>query len=290
MRFTAFNQLLEVKLSTFQFNKISIIESLSESDRKTGREVFDDLEFLEISNPGRLETEYNQVHNKVEFARVVGNLAEEVDSKGVYPILHIEAHGNDEGLKLGENNYIEWCELLEILSQLNISMKGNLLVVLASCYGACIIRHISTISRAPFWGVIAPYENTYPANVYGGLNKFYNAICSGKNSEDTISALNTDTKNNDLKLFTAELLFVKASELAVSKFLSKESIAQRIEKNTQNLGSADGLFLKTPKQLESEFILLQKSKFEKGLMHFMLVDLHPKNINKISRVHNPWKL
>ena len=33
------------------------------------------------------------------------------------------------------------------------------------------------------WGVITPYEKTYPENVYGGLNIFHNALCSGKNSE-----------------------------------------------------------------------------------------------------------
>jgi hypothetical protein len=230
-------------LSTFKFNKIAVFESLDKVDRPTGREIFDDLEFQKILNIGRLDTSFSKIQNKNEFINILEKLKEEVCSMGVYPIIHIDAHGNDRGIKLGRNSYIEWRELLCCLSELNIFMKGNLLVVLASCFGANIIRHMSVTSRAPFWGVIAPYEETYPENVYACLNKFYAAICSGKNSKDVLSSLNTIESSNDLKLFTAEYLFVKATELAVSKFLSIGSIDEKIEKIIQ--GKNNGQFTKS---------------------------------------------
>ena len=281
---------LGVKLSIFKFNKIAIFESLDEVDRTTGREVFDDLEVQKILNIGGLDTSFSKIQNKKEFINLLKKLKEEAHSLGIYPIIHIDAHGNDKGIKLGENSHIEWRELLEFLSELNLSMKGNLLVVLASCFGANIIRHISATSRAPFWGVIAPYEETYPGNIYDGLIRFYTAICSGKNSEDILSSLNTIENSNDLKLFTAEYFFVKATELAVSKFLSVGSIDKRIEKIIPDQNKNSDQFTKSTMQLKSEFIAEQKCKFEESLMYFMLVDLYPKNTNKISKVHNPWSL
>jgi hypothetical protein len=138
---------LEVKLSYLRFNKITVIESLEDGDRKTGREVFDDLEFVKLLNSNRLETDFKSVSKISGFMICIDELIANVELKGVYPILHIDAHGNEEGVKFSENSYIEWQELLEKLSRLNLLMKGNLLVVLASCYGAHIIRHISTVSR-----------------------------------------------------------------------------------------------------------------------------------------------
>jgi hypothetical protein len=278
-------QALEVKLTIFKFNKIAVFESLDEVDRPTGREIFDDLEFQKILNIGRLDTSFSKIQNKNEFINILEKLKQEVYSMGVYPIIHIDGHGNDKGIKLGRNSYIEWRELMCCLRELNIFMKGNLLVVLASCFGANIIRHMSVTSRAPFWGVIAPYEETYPENVYAGLNKFYAAICSGKNSKDVLSSLSIVESSNDLKLFTAEYLFVKATELAVSKFLSIGSIDERMIQGKNN-----GQFTKSTIQLRSGFIAEQKCEFEERLMYFMLVDLHPKNINKISKIHNPWNL
>lgn len=275
-------------MNSFQFNKIVIIESLELGDRKTGRQVFDDLEFLKIYQPEKLTTEYSEVSNKSEFIRHVKKLMVDARLNGIYPILHIDTHGSEYGIQFSQNNYIKWHELLDSLSQLNLIMKGNLLVVLASCYGAHIIRHISNIPRAPFWGLIAPYEKTFPDNIYTGLIKFYTSICSEKSSAEIVSALNTNSTQNDLKFFTAELLFVKAAEIAVSIFQNKESLGKRIKSMTQKLRAQGGVFDKTEKQLTSQFVSDQMRKFEADLEKFMLVDLFPENADKISKLHNPW--
>ena len=282
--------MLEVNLSCFQFNKIIVIESLDGGDRKTGLQLFDDLEFVKVRNSSKLETEFKSVSNKSDFLFCIDELITSVELKGVYPVLHIDAHGNKGGVNFSEDGHIEWYELLEKLSKLNILMRGNLLVVLASCYGARIIHHISTVSRAPFWGVIAPHEKTYSENVYTGLNNFYNAICSGSTSSEIISALNASRSCSDLKLFTAELLFVKATQLAVSEFQDRASLMQRIKSMPHNLRGHGGGVEKSKSQLKTDFISAQKKKFEEDLEGFLMVDLFPENVNKISKVHNPWSL
>ena len=243
-----------------------------------------------MRNSSNLETEFKSVSNKSDFLFCIDELMTSVELKGVYPVLHIDAHGNKGGVNFSEDGHIEWYELLEKLSKLNILMRGNLLVVLASCYGARIIHHISTVSRAPFWGVIAPHEKTYSENVYTGLNNFYNAICSGSTSTEIISALNTSRSCSDLKLFTAELLFVKATQLAVSKFQDRASLMQRIKSMPHNFRSHGGGVKKSKSQLKADFISAQKKKFEEDLEGFLMVDLFPENLNKISKVHNPWSL
>lgn len=280
---------MRVKLNSFQFNKIAIIESLEIGDSKTGRQVFDDLEFLKTYQPEKLTTEYSEVSKKSEFIRHLKKLIMDAKLNGIFPILHIDAHGNEHGIQFSRNNYIEWHELLDNLSQLNLIMKGNLLVVLASCYGAHIIRHISNTPRAPFWGLIAPYEKTFPDNIYKGLIKFYTSICSEESSAEIVSALNTNSTQNDLKLFTAELLFVKAAEIAVSIFQNKEPLEKRIKIIAQTLSAQGGVFDKTEEQLKSQFVNDQMRKFEADLKKFMLVDLFPENIDKISKLHNPWR-
>ncbi len=277
-------------MSYFQFNKIIVIESLEDKDRKTGREVFDDLEFTKLLCSNRLESEFRLISNKSDLMLCIDELIENVEFNGVFPILQIDAHGNTDGVKFSENSYIGWRELLEQLSKLNLLMKGNLLVVLASCYGAHIIRHVSTISRAPFWGVIAPYEKTHPENVYSGLNRFYNAICLGNGSSEIVSTLNTNRSSSDLKLFTAELLFVKATEVGVSQFQARKSLDQQIKSTMDKLSSQGEAIEITASQLKMDFISEQMKKFEDDLKKFLMVDLFPENENKISKIHNPWSL
>lgn len=175
-------------------------------------------------------------------------------------------HGNNKGLGFTDGSFIAWPELLELLSILNILVQGNLLVILSACDGAQIVKHLIEIKRAPFWGIVAPYERTYAKNVYEGLSGFYKAICSGQKSSQIISALDTND-DHDLKLLPAEYIYVKSHELAITQFLNKaESVVER------------------------EFIAQQAIKFEESLKEFLFIDLFPENVDKISKVHNPWNI
>ena len=61
------------------------------------------------------------------------------------PIIHIEAHGNDDksGLCLASNETITWREMKLPLSEINIATRFNLMLCISSCYGGQAIRRLN---------------------------------------------------------------------------------------------------------------------------------------------------
>ena len=56
------------------FNKISIVESLSEHDRKTGQLLFHDINMMQLFHEKGVATEYVSIATKEELYRYIDNL------------------------------------------------------------------------------------------------------------------------------------------------------------------------------------------------------------------------
>ncbi len=267
-------------MSTLNFSKIVVLESLPDVEKRTGRLIFQDLEIITIPLDVDITVEYQAFESKHEMDAILTQLSHEAITYNDYPILHIEAHGSDDkkSLVLNSGEFVDWFELENSFRTLNLATKGNLLIVMATCFGAYVNSVVSLLDRAPFWGVIGPEHEVYPDEIFSGLTKFYSSIFAKRTGGDLYQTLNS-TK---LKLITAEWLFVKAYKYYVDKHCDSKILRKRAD---DLLRKYETYSIKYPPSIEmvEHFLNLKGEKnFDRLLSNFFMVDLYPQNTNKIS--------
>lgn len=142
------------------FDSIVVIESLEEGHRTSKKLAKEDL-FVH-GNVYNVNVSYSQVRTRDElenifylidkdinygFGRVLGRGSNK-------PILHIESHGDKNGLHLTSGELVPWPVFADWCRQINRPMLNNLLVVLAVCKGFKSILDVQINTITPFWGLI----------------------------------------------------------------------------------------------------------------------------------------
>jgi len=147
-----------------------------------------------------IETERNNngfnfeiTHTKFEGLHQLKSIIQEINSKallGKIPLIHFECHGDPlDGLYFKDNTEIRWDHLFEIITEINISSKFNLLVGIAACFGLNFIDKISPTRPSPCWAVIAPVNEVNPGEVMSGFRNFYSTLLRTGSVNEANSAL-----------------------------------------------------------------------------------------------------
>lgn len=141
--------------TNFQFNTIYVLESLFEQDDKTGEELFNDTIKRNSERTGLFHTKFLRVADKttlIEYLKTIN----EYSNKQYHPFIHFEVHGskNKDGLVLNSDELITWNELADETRQINLTTKNNLVISLATCYGAYFCNEMRILKAAPFCGCV----------------------------------------------------------------------------------------------------------------------------------------
>jgi len=69
--------------------------------------------------------------------------------------VHILAHGNTRGLRIGQTDFLSWRDLGAALTPINVALKGQLIVNMTSCKGIHGIQAVDLGSDTdPFFGIL----------------------------------------------------------------------------------------------------------------------------------------
>jgi hypothetical protein len=134
---------------------ICIVSSLSENERRPADFLYSEL----IGSPDRpdfFKIKHFAVNSKNEFIKSLNTIYHFAEN-GEYPILHFEMHGNEDGLSLVSGQYISWDELKDHITKINVAIKNNLLITLATCRGAYLMSVITLQERSPFGAMIGSW-------------------------------------------------------------------------------------------------------------------------------------
>jgi hypothetical protein len=196
------------------FNKISIVESLRESDRKTGNLLFEDINIMEVFHQKGVATEYVAIATKKELFAHIDHLIHDAKYCRIFPILQIDVHGTMDrsGIILNSGDRVIWRNLCDKLRDLNELSRGNLIVVMAACYGAHIQTGIDLFNRSPFWGVMSPVNSVTPDAIQKSLSEFYLNLFEGS------TRVLVPPNDAALKLTTADSAFLQFWKVTWSSF------------------------------------------------------------------------
>jgi hypothetical protein len=158
-----------------RFDYVVVIESLRSGDPKTGQDLYD-LVIRPLCDKKGLKHRFKAISTRPGFFAFLSELENECRAGGHSPLLHIECHGSDDGLEIAGES-VSWAELKPLLIGLNVVSRLNLLVCLAACSGASLVKVLLPIDRAPVWGVIGPHSpGADPGDLLRDFGSFYTEL------------------------------------------------------------------------------------------------------------------
>jgi len=166
-------------------SRIYVLESLGENERRTGKELFDDVISkynLYHKEEESITVEYSQFKSMDDFSSILNKIKIEVDEHEEL-ILHIEAHGskNDIFFNSDDANYSSWKSIFNELSKINKKTRNNLHVAMVTCYGRHIhVDNIDIRMTSPYKTMISPSVEVYPKEIYDDYAVFYEEVVKTK--------------------------------------------------------------------------------------------------------------
>jgi hypothetical protein len=119
---------------------VHIVEWLRPGDMRTGLDLFNELEPIEITSNPEIPVDFSCVSTRAEFVALLRVFEEDLRTTGRLHTLHIETHGSDDGIGVSHTEGLSFRELTEELIPLNMLSRLHLFVVLAACEGVWGIR------------------------------------------------------------------------------------------------------------------------------------------------------
>lgn len=170
---------------------IIVIQSLKESERKTGTELEQDVlrykSYVDEKNFVRL---YN-AETKEAFISILKKIEAGMNEGEIFT-LHLETHGGEDGIYLASRECVSWEEFFNCIRPINIKMGHLLVVVMSMCKGAAIVTHMNPEERAPYRAFIGAYRDMYDDELARGFAAFYSEYTNPLDIVEGMNALKAE--------------------------------------------------------------------------------------------------
>jgi len=265
------------------FSRIVIIQSLGSKDGFTGTRLHEDLEVLEAYYDLGLEVELINIESRAELFETLRIVERRALEDSAYPLLHFEIHGSDDatGLILSSGQYVPWEELKEPLTNINIASRLNLIVILAVCHGAHLMKIIQPVDRAPCWALIGPTKEIDNGLILSGFYKFYKTLLEtgsgGKAFCDLIEMAESMGHEEVYHFTNAEELFKTVYVRYIKEECTPESVFIRAKRMYRKLKKEESVKVPSIGRLKRQLKRTQQHYFEKYSNNFFMYDLYSEN-------------
>lgn len=223
-----------------RISRILIIESLEPHERRTGEEIADFINAFDGAAKTRLAAEYLACDNAPEFSRLIRTLASEAKRTGQIPLLHVECHGGQHvGLEFRNGSLLSWPDLSDLLLELNVATRFNLVAVFSACYGVHFLSQVDSISPAPCFAMIAPTDSALDYELVSGFQTFYSALLSSNDAGVAADAMSRlSLKEGEWFSHLAEFWYERVTIGYVETHCNTSEMKQRALRMLQKLKSA----------------------------------------------------
>lgn len=265
------------------FSRIVIIQSLGSGGCFTGTSLQGDLKILEAYHDLGLEINLVNIVNKRQLIEELSLIERRALDEDNYPLLHLEIHGSDDssGLILSSGEYVSWDDLKTPLTNINIATRLNLIVILAVCYGAHLMKIIQATDRAPCWGLIGPTKEISTGMVLSDFYKFYKTLLESGSGGSAFRAL-VETSENVYHFTNAEQLFRTVYARFIEEECSPSSIDIRARRLYRRLKKDPAARLVSVGKLKRQLKQTQEPYFNKYSDNFFMFDLYEDNRSRFT--------
>ena len=150
-----------------------IVQSLAKDDLPTGDLLFEGIIKYKKFKEESLSAEIHHVSGKVALFEFLEALNLRIKNDQLFPILHLETHGYEDGIQLASGERVPWLELLPYFRKINVTLGNQLIIVLAVCVGISLIGAVWPDDRAPFNAMIGATRDVSQIDIRNGFESFY---------------------------------------------------------------------------------------------------------------------
>ena len=268
-------------MSKFFFNKLFIIQSLVDSDRKTGNELENIINDWAKVNQTPIQAVLFNVETKEEWETTWNGIYTSIRDCANIPIIHLVMHGNENyvGIKKGYRGLIPLRELFDKVRKANELSRNNIFLSMAVCKGLNVIRSLSVSKHMPFCGLLASEDSLLNDETLANYTLFYKSFFTKLNIDEAKAELQANGIHPELyKLSKPEEIFMNA----MCGYLESQSKDDKIEEraktiaNMGNLNISDGqewrVFVETVRKLVKEE---DEKHYQLYVSTFFMFDLYP---------------
>lgn len=165
----------EIELTPEKRASMIYVHIVESPDKETLRKkTYEGKRLHDILELAGITSEHYLVEDMDDFKKQVSSLPDRVQDykkKGIDKvsyILHISAHGSEDGISLTDGTIIRWKELVDIIEPVNARLASFfsqpeldyiLVVVLSTCKGVHGFKMALNKDEIPFRGIVGPEEN-----------------------------------------------------------------------------------------------------------------------------------
>ena len=254
------------------YSKIYVCEALQDDELSTGMQLARDTLKLLCDN-----MEAYKVSDKREFMAFMNRVELQTREQGVFPIIHLEIHGNKSGLGLPSNETIKWDELSDICRAINEHCSNNLLVVLAVCHGYHLVLQVNITKLTPFCSLIGPTDTVLDTQIAEDFPIFYKTLLNSNDLDLAFSTL-----GEPYRLYSCEELFAKSLVAYINEHCRGRGRQARVEELLTKVNQFPSeLSIGDKRKLIEELIEPDIDKLEVYRNKFLMAD-DPKNKEKFT--------
>ncbi len=282
-------------MSTFAFNKIFIIESLTPNELQTGTELEKRINQWASSQGIDCQVVTYQVHSMQEWEIAWNGIYSGIETMGNIPIIHLEMHGNQTclGIDGGKNGEILLEDVFKKVQYANVLSHNNIFLSLAVCMGLNIIRGLKVYEPMPFCGVFGSLETLKNNDLLENYTIFYKAFLSSLNLDRAKQALLHAGINADkYQLLKPEEIFMnaylgyletyKTDEQIVNKAISAASDAGVVFKNDEEKQR----FIR---DYRCRLLLSENKEYQHAVDEFFIFNKYPENRSRFVTPDNIYE-
>lgn len=264
-------------MANFRFAKIVVIESIPDGQFPSGTALYGQIEAQLKHYERPITCQYFAVKSRKEFRRAIDKVRKAAREEGRIPLLHIECHGNDDGLELLNGDRISWPLLCEILYPVNRLTGLNLFVCISACFGAFLLKEYMILNPAPFFGLLSATEEQGPEELFRGFSAFYRVLIETLDGDRATAAV----KEGAPKFYLTDALghFVRSYRAYLANYCTDEKYWERAEKVRQidlrKAGIAGTIYLYYDRLKGQEL-----EKLKHAMETFFMLDQFPENVDR----------
>lgn len=197
------------------FDYVLILEWLNVQDRRTGKELHEFLQNIDVP------TCLVQCNSADDVRAALERAAQNVPARGI-PLVHIESHGSNpfdemdvKDTEFGVNAApgLPWTDLGAWLAPLNAASGFRLLLVGATCFGFAAIAAMNTGEHvAPFAATVGFTTTVEEGSLHDAMKEFYRSICQRREKlQEAVTAAELELRdsNEKVRATTSPILAVR---------------------------------------------------------------------------------
>lgn len=273
------------------FSRIEIIESIRQGDLRSGLNLYEALLLPAHLNANGPPARHHAVATAAELQATLSSLETTARATASAPLIHLEAHGSEDGLELTSGELIPWSAIARQLTPINEAAKMNLLVVSSACKGWYLTTGLVPADRAPLFMLIGPPETIGAGSLSDAQTRFYHELATSWQIDKALSAMNhgADYDHWVIKPATAEILFCRLFRNYLVDLADGTELREQENRMVADAVRSRGLDLVQSAVARQEIRAVlhdHRTTYEYLRRTFLMLDLYPENASRFGLTYD----